>query len=261
MGLVKRTGHCLGGRERHAGRAALIARVLVALVLALAACAGVSSAPARAGSQPSAQLPRVFLDTTYVPPGGRVIDVPAGGDLQNALDQAAPGDQVVLEAGATFSGNFVLPEKKGAGLIVVRTSNLQALSEGVRVGPSDAADLARIVTPDEEGAVVTAPGAHEWRFIGIEFTVAESVSENTGVVRLGSGAETSVGQLPRDIVLDRCWVHGNTAQNDRRGVALNGISEAVVDSTVADFHEVGYDAQAIAGWNGPGPFQDRRRRA
>src|SRR4029077_6483187 len=179
----------------------------------------------------------------------------SGENLQAALDRAVPGDQVVLDAGATFTGNFVLRNKAGAGQIVVRTSAVGALPEGMRAGPSDAQHMARLVSPSFDGAVDAAPGAHDWRFIGIEFTVSPGVTENTGVVELGSGSEITRSQLPREIVIDRCWIHGNSSQNDRRGVALNGIAEAVIDSTVSDFHEVGRDAQAIAGWNGAGPFK------
>jgi nitrous oxidase accessory protein NosD len=35
--------------------------------------------------------------------------VPAGGDLQAAINSAAPGDTIVLEAGATYRGPFWLP--------------------------------------------------------------------------------------------------------------------------------------------------------
>ena len=41
----------------------------------------------------------------------------------------------------------------------------------------------------------------------------------------------------------------------RRGIALNSGATAVIDSHLADFKEVGADSQAIAGWNGPGPFK------
>jgi hypothetical protein len=224
----------------------------IALVLAVLASFATCGA-ATASSVPA--QPKVLLDTTYTPPTGSLIHVHSGDDLQAALNGAVPGDQVVLDAGATFTGNFVLAKKAGVGLIVVRSSDIGALPEGARVGPSDSPHMARIVSPSFDGAVDAAAGAHQWRLIGIELTVAPSVAENTGVVRLGSGSETARSQLPREIVIDRCWIHGNSNQNDRRGVALNGIAEAVIDSTVSDFHEVGRDAQAIAGWSGAGPFK------
>src|SRR3569832_2347608 len=72
------------------------------------------------------ELPRVFLDTTYVPPTGATINVPAGDNLQAALDTAQPGDQIVLQAGATYttpSDGFVLPNKSGANWIVIRAAD------------------------------------------------------------------------------------------------------------------------------------------
>src|SRR5207248_2554138 len=83
-------------------------------------------------------------------------------------DRAVPGDQVVLDAGATFTGNFVLAKKAGSGVIVVRTSDIGAVPEGARAGPGDAPHMARIVSPSFDGAVNAAPGAHQWRLIGIE---------------------------------------------------------------------------------------------
>ena len=115
--------------------------------------------------------------------------------------------------------------------------------------------MARIQTPNDAGAVTTAPGAHGWRFVGIEFRIAPGTATNFGVVRLGSGDGARVRDLPADIVVDRCWVHGNATGNARRGVALNGIRMAVVDSYVSDFHEVGADSQAVEGWDGPGPLK------
>src|SRR5919106_5454897 len=45
--------------------------------------------------------PRVFLDTTYIAPAGKTINVAAGGDVQAAIDRAQPGDVIMLQAGAT----------------------------------------------------------------------------------------------------------------------------------------------------------------
>jgi hypothetical protein len=50
------------------------------------------------------------------------------------------------------------------------------------------------------------------------------------------------------------YVHGDPV-GTRRGIALNGISMAVIDSYVSGFREQGTDSQAIAGWNGPGPYK------
>ena len=48
---------------------------------------------------------------------------------------------------------------------------------------------------------------------------------------------------------------GNDAGNYRRGVALNGVRLAVIDSYLSNFHDANTDSQSIAGWNGPGPFK------
>src|SRR5215218_4088352 len=52
---------------------------------ALAAVSLVAAAPASADGT-RAELPRVFLDTHYVPPSGKIIRVQSGEDLQAALD-------------------------------------------------------------------------------------------------------------------------------------------------------------------------------
>src|SRR5215831_9903523 len=51
------------------------------------------------------ELPRVFLDTTYRAPTGNTIRVAAGQNVQAAINQAQPGDVIMLQAGATFTGN------------------------------------------------------------------------------------------------------------------------------------------------------------
>src|SRR5947208_1882686 len=67
--------------------------------------------PAHAAGVP--ELPRVYLNTTYALPTGPTITVPAGGDFQAALNSAQPGSVIVLQAGATYAGNFSLPNKTG----------------------------------------------------------------------------------------------------------------------------------------------------
>ena len=63
---------------------------------------------------------------------GPVTVVPAGADLQAAINQAQPGDTLLLTAGATYVGNFVLPAKSGASDITIRSSALASTLPGRR---------------------------------------------------------------------------------------------------------------------------------
>jgi hypothetical protein len=200
------------------------------------------------------ELPRSFLDTGYKAPTGQTIAVNAGGDLQSALNQAQPGDLILLQAGAIFTGNFVLPNKNGTGWIIVRTSTSDAnLPPGTRVTPSSASSMPKIVSPNSEPAAQTAGGAHHFRFVGIEFGVAPGTNIYN-IVTLDAN-QTSLAQAPHDLIIDRCYIHGNAGDNARRGVLINSASTAIIDSYISNIHEVGADSQAIAGWNGPGPFK------
>jgi hypothetical protein len=214
------------------------------------------SASAQSGSAP--ERPRIFLNTDYTPPTGRTIAVAAGGDFQGALNQAQPGDVITLQAGATFTGNFTLPNKSGAAQsawIVIRSSTPDSNlpPPGTRVTPSYSNVLPKIVSPNSEPAIRAASGAHHFRFIGLE--IGHKVGAMIYAIVDFDGGQTSLSQIPHDLIIDRCYIHGNPSDNSRRGVALNSASTAVIDSYISECHEVGADSQAIAGWNGPGPFK------
>ena len=201
--------------------------------------------------------PRVFLDTTLVAPSGQIIAVPAGGDFQAALNAAQPGDVITLQAGATFTGPFTLPNKAGTGWITVRTSapDSSLPAPGTRVTPSYAAVMPKIVAGSNVGpAIQAASGAHHFRFIGIEAKPLPG-AKTFRIIELGTGGETSTATLPHDIIIDRCYIHGNPGEPEIRGVAFNGSRLAVIDSYLSEFKDCCQDTQAIMGWNGPGPFK------
>lgn len=201
-------------------------------------------------------LPQTYINTDYSYPSGAVINVAAGGNLQAALDNAKLGDKIVLQAGATFTGPFRLPNKTtGSGWIYVVSSAYDRLpAPGTRVSPGDAVNMPTIqVGPGGISTIETADGAHHFRFVGIEFRPNVGAYVNT-LIAIG-GNDTSLATMPSDIVFDRCFVHGDPAIGGRRGFALNGIRVAVVDSYVADFKEDGADTQAVWAYNTPGPLK------
>lgn len=202
------------------------------------------------------ELPRVFLDTTYVAPKGRTINVAAGDDFQFALERARPGDVISLQAGATFAGNFILPAKSGSDWIVIRTSASDSSlpPPGTRITPEYAKVMPKIVAPNDAPALEALDGAHHYRFIGVEFTVAPTVRKAYNVVLLGAD-QAALSLVPHHLIFDRVYIHGHPNTTLRRGIALNSASTAVIDSYISDCHEQGADSQAILGWNGPGPFK------
>jgi hypothetical protein len=212
------------------------------------------------GRQPL--LPKPYVDAPIARPARRTINVraraSAAQDLQAALDAAMPGDVISLEAGATYTGNFTLPSKASGPLdwIVIRTaaSDADIPPKGVRVDPEVARNFPKIVSPNGDPAILAAPGAHHYRFIGIEFALAPEVTKNYGLIAFGSSDIKALELLPQDLIIDRCYIHGHENADLFRGVILNCARGSVFDSYISECHVQGFDAQAIAGWNGSGPF-------
>ncbi len=215
---------------------------------------------ARAAQPPAG--PSVILDTTPPTQTGQTISVAAGGNLQAALNSAQPGDTIELAAGATFTGNFVLPKKSGTGWVWIRTSAYGSLPPpGTRVAPGNASLMAKIVSPNTAPALIFDFSASFYRFSGLEIATTWSSTQATNyqLIRLGNsptGADRlRSSQLPSDVVFDRCYIHGTSTGNVRRGIAMNSARTAVVDSYISDIHELGIESQALGSWNGPGPFK------
>jgi hypothetical protein len=189
--------------------------------------------------------------------GPATINVKAGDDLQAAIDQAKYGDTVVLQAGATFVGPLNLRDKgTGADYITIRTSDLAGISrENERIQPAQhARSMPKIVSPSQLSSITTSPQAHHYRFIGVEFAPAANADYVYNLINLGEGNYTSLSQLPHHLVFDRCYVHSTGLNKARRGFALNSAETSIINSHVSGFAGAGDETQAIAGWNGLGPF-------
>jgi hypothetical protein len=226
---------------------------LVARVLAALAATSLWHAQVLAAALPTP--PKTF-DTTYSAPSGASISVSAGGDLRAALEKAKPGDTIVLQAGATWTGPFKLPNKTtGSGWIYVVSSQLSSLpAAGTRVSPANAANMPKILAPQGGNALSTVANTHNFRFAGIEFGPVPGAKQIYTVVAIGNG-DSSPETLPSHIIFDRCYVHGEPGANNRRGLEIDGAYVAVVDSYISDFQEIGTDAQGVWAYNSTGPLK------
>ncbi|HEV2911712.1 MAG TPA: hypothetical protein VGX92_00230, partial [Pyrinomonadaceae bacterium] len=90
------------------------------------------------------------------------LTVPSGGDFQAALNAAAPGDTIILEASASFIGPFTLPAKAStsSSFITIQSSALASLPAS-RVSPQHASLMPKLLSPGNNlPALLTAPSAH-----------------------------------------------------------------------------------------------------
>jgi hypothetical protein len=188
---------------------------------------------------------------------GSILRLDRNGDLQGAIDQAQPGDTIVLEAGAVYTGPITLPAKSGSDFITIQSSRVSDLREGVRVSPSQSALFAKVQSSTNgEPIVKTKPGAHHYKFVGIEFSTSDANVKVYDLIRLGDDrSQSTIQSVPHHLIIDRCYIHGFKTQEVQRGIALNSIETEILNSYISEIHGNGYDTQAICGWNGPGPFK------
>lgn len=185
------------------------------------------------------------------------IEVPAGGNLQAALDAAQPGDTILLAPGATYVGNFKLPVHAGTTYVTIRSAASDALlpPAGTRMSPAYAPHLPKLKSANSLPAMRTLPGAAFWR---LQFLELEANYKGQGdILALGDGsaAQNTLTQVPHHLIIDRVYLHGDRLLGQKRGIGLNSAHTAIVNSYVADIKAIGQDTQAIATWNGPGPFR------
>ena len=226
-------------------------------------------------------LPTATVDVTCCPTTTRTVAVHTATQLQAAFDNAALGDEIVLDAGIAYKGNFILRIPSGAsGWVTVRSSASSSLpSPGTRVGLSDAVHMAKITSPNfgDPGSAInpaignnyssttyTDMGIHHYRFIGIEFATGLT-HYNYHVIYIAPpslGVPFSSATMPHDIIIDRCLIHGNDpiATTFPDGAAtLNGSAifdvqnGAIVDSKIFNLWGVATETQALYAGGGPGP--------
>jgi hypothetical protein len=218
------------------------------------------STPVLAAAEP-AELPRVYINSTYTAPiGGKTWDVKAGDNLQTVFNSANLGDVISIQAGATFTGNFTIPAKTGNGWLVIKSSMSDSLpAQGTRVNPNHANLMPKLISVNATNVLSIPSGAKNIRFIGIEFTENSSYVPGVGSPNLSNGlisvggGHTTVDQQPVNIFFDRVYVHGSPTHWVKRGIALNAVNGVVVDSHISDIKGLGQDTQAVYVANTFGP--------
>lgn len=181
------------------------------------------------------------------------------------------GDIIELNSSNIYSGRLIIPANcKGTfgNEIIFRTSSWVSLpSEGVRVAEVDSS-----IMPTMEGIVgvdsVTkrvldlpcstdnSGGASYLRFIGLDFTTVAAAQTNFANLIIIGSDQVTVADQPKNIILDQCLVHGNTATNFGNAVLMDCAEGGVVDSRIYEVHRTNEDGGVAWRTNGgAGPFK------
>lgn len=228
-------------RKHSASKMHLIVIPVLLLLAVAAALSIVSLSNSSLFFSPSAE---VVIDGNQT-----IIRVPAGGDLQAAIDRAKGGDIIELEAGAAYSGRINLPVKPINEFITIQTSAAGRLPADQKVTPAQVKLLARITSPGKgEPAVSAENGAHHYRFVGIEFTPANA--DYVYNLVLFGGDHQTLADVPHQLELDRCYLHPHQSGTTRRAVALNSADTVIKNSYFEGFAFAQEETQAICGWTG-----------
>jgi hypothetical protein len=166
-----------------------------------------------------------------------VINVSAGENLQAALDQAQPGDTIVLQAGARFTGQFRFPAKTGT---VTLTSSGPLPDR--RITEDDGSLMATIASGSGAMALDMHNSAH-WVIDGIRF------EPNVG----GFGEVIAIDGASH-IELRRLLLVVPEGQEQKRFVLGNGRHITLTQSHCAGVWRSGQDSQCFVAWDGAGPY-------
>lgn len=191
----------------------------------------------------------------------RIINVPAGGDIQTAINSANCGDRIVLQAGAVWDGQQVFNKTCGSNPITLTTSGL--LNQR-RVTLADAAQMPRLraLGGDANAAIKLAAGSSGLTIDGIDFV------DNAGTKTVNA----HIAGLERadDITIQRClFGQKETGTNYNRSVMRAvWIEGARIKMKWNYVHLIGYyypeaiggtqnyqmDTTAFLSVGGPGPI-------
>jgi hypothetical protein len=167
--------------------------------------------------------------------------------LQQALDAAAPGSTIVLDAGARYVGNFVLPARPAGNAPITVTSSARVPAPGVRADAAFENLFAQLVTTNNLPVLYATSGVHGWRFVGVTFRAVGGATND--IVRIGYGTEATAALYPTDVEFDRVIIRGDPLLGAKRGILANAHRTTLINSDVRDVFRAGQDTTAFGCFN------------
>jgi hypothetical protein len=100
----------------------------------------------------------------------------------------------------------------------------------------------------------TVAGSHHYRMLFLEFLANPAGAGDLLDLGDGSSAQNSLAIVPHDLEVDRVYMHGDPVGGQKRAISLNSASTTIQNSYIETIMASGQGSQAVASWNGPGPY-------
>jgi hypothetical protein len=244
--------------------------MLRAILVLLSACLWLHAIP----TNPT--LPQATMSATQPAVTGNTCDgghpglcVHSGDNLQTKYNAMSCGDQLVIDAGAAFTGAFTFNKQCMSGgvctnWIQIVSSNLSSipipanpyLNSAVPPSAPNTANYATIQTTSMVYGVHLSNGTTPWSCLymgGIEFTINGSPAY--GGIAMAEGSETLTTQFGSYFIGDRLYLHGLPSDGTnvmQRGMIMAGDHVAVANSYFSNIYHTIADSQCIQGYAGSG---------
>lgn len=193
------------------------------------------------------------------------IVVPAGGNLQAAINSVPCGGTIVVEAGATYRGapmgGFTFGDKGCNNFTTVTTSDLSRIPAKLRNYPNnysftdpskyrittaEAAGMPKLVAIDGFAAAINfGDRAHHWKFIGIEITNAPDSPHDHHSLVSTSTANQTLDMQAHDLWFEYIFIHPREETGDinvnyqrrsvEKGMFLNGHNITIRNYSIQGF--------------------------
>src|SRR5262245_49338128 len=177
----------------------------------------------------------------YVPASGS--PTANGSALTTAIGLATYGDEITLDAGGVYQGNWFLPDKGAGSLpIIIRPVDMSPFPAGVRVTRSQIASFPRLETNNASPIFEVQPNAHHWTLEGLNLTATHQpyLNGSSAPRLIGDNGGMTLETVPHDIVIDRCLIHPFETDPDlyrgvAKGIMLDGSNITITNNDIYDF--------------------------
>ncbi len=179
-----------------------------------------------------------------------VITVPAGGNVQEALDTIGLGGRVELLPGAVYTGNW---QWRRAGVATLTTAGFN-LPSGQRVTRADLPSMARAFAGNNLTTIDIMPGSSGLTVRGLY--IKSTAAQAAILCGHGDSTQTTLAQVPRGFIIEQNFIEGDplVSTGIRRGIGLHCAEATVRDNWIENIRKPGDESSGIGGWNGPGPY-------